>query len=81
MSFIANDFPLCFTFVVRLARVHTHSRWQSERVKHSGHNKGTAGWYYIVRGSVQMVTVSQVRLKDNVHAILFCLCTLAACVR
>ncbi|CAN0077796.1 unnamed protein product, partial [Ectocarpus fasciculatus] len=34
---------------------------QSERVKHSGHNKGTAGWYYIVRGSVQMVTVSQER--------------------
>eukprot|EP00903_Cladosiphon_okamuranus_P017333 g15970.t1 len=32
---------------------------QSERVKNSGHNKGTAGWYYIVRGSVQMVTVSQ----------------------
>eukprot|EP00752_Nemacystus_decipiens_P004872 g4435.t1 len=32
---------------------------QSERAKHSGHNKGTAGWYYIVRGSVQMVTVSQ----------------------
>lgn len=29
-------------------------------MKHSGHNKGTAGWYYIVRGSVQMVTVSQV---------------------
>ncbi|CAM9631642.1 unnamed protein product, partial [Ectocarpus sp. 12 AP-2014] len=34
---------------------------QSERVKHSGHNKGTTGWYYIVRGSVQMVTVSQER--------------------
>lgn len=33
---------------------------QSERVKHSGQSKGTAGWYYIVRGSVQMVTVSQV---------------------
>ena len=29
-------------------------------MKHSGHNKGTSGWYYIVRGSVQMVTVSQV---------------------
>ena len=28
-------------------------------MKHSGHNKGASGWYYIVRGSVQMVTVSQ----------------------
>lgn len=43
----------------------THFRWQSERVKHSGHNKGTTGWYYIVRGSVQMVTVSQARHKVN----------------
>ncbi|CAM9954728.1 unnamed protein product, partial [Scytosiphon promiscuus] len=38
---------------------------QSERVKHSGQNKGTAGWYYIVRGSVQMVTVSHERDSAN----------------
>ncbi|CAN0007156.1 unnamed protein product [Pylaiella littoralis] len=37
---------------------------QSEKVKHSGHNKGTSGWYYIVRGSVQMVTVSQERTSS-----------------
>ncbi|CAM9848856.1 unnamed protein product, partial [Laminaria digitata] len=38
---------------------------QSERVKHSGHNKGASGWYYIVRGSVQMVTVSQDRGSND----------------
>lgn len=34
---------------------------QSERGKHSGHSKGASGWYYIVRGSVQMMSVSQER--------------------